>query len=1028
MTSTRSSSSTSSPPSSRPTSPSCGRPAPGRGSRRGWLRLARPRSIAIAHNVLPHEPHPGDEALVRLASSRRVDAVLVHTPGRPRWRRPRRGPRRRRRPSAAPARGTTGGARPSTTARPGSSPSGWCGTTRASTSSSEPSPGSRRPSSPWPGRCGASAGRTSGTSRTTPHSAGRVEVHGGYVPADRLAALLARHDVLALTYRSATASQNVLLGQRPRPRRPRLRRRAFGRTGPGRGRRLAGTSGRRGRPRRRAASPRRARVCRAASGRGSDRPTCPGRGRRTSGRSRRSLGRAGRAGPGPRGRSAGSRRHEASAAVGRRLRAGTIGAFVPGGSRGSTCPGRHFPDDGPSDRRARPGTTRRTTRAESARELGLPAARDPAAGLGGARRVGRGAARPGRRGRSSLIVVESGARLPVRPLGAGGRVRPGRGRAATRPPRRRVAPSLDLGDGLDRRASPSSTRTAATPTTSTRRWARRVGAPHRGPALRHPARRRPRRPRRASRPPTCAPSSPGPPTSASSSSATSTGTSRRVLAPAASWTRRRSGRPRPAHPAAAVMSTLGHASVPPPVGPGRRPRARRRRATRSRATGTRSRATCARSPSAHSRSAAHLLPARRRCARCSAGACSSATSAPPSRAGPAAGMFFVGQLGKYLPGSVWSVLAQAEIGARLHIPRSRTAVVGLIGDRHGRGHRGVLVGLPVLPLALGAGDASAPSGSWPRSSSRSRLVVLWPRVLNAAIAPGCGCSGGTPSSTGLSGPGVAVTSAWFLLAWARRGRAGLRRRPGPRAADVDPGRPRPRQRLRVRARLLGGNVQRRSSLRASASGTASSSSSSRPSCRSRRDRGRRPGAVPRVRRRRRLGRGGLGLGSAPPPRLDPGGAGAARDSGGATTSRRWSWSWRTRSEMLISQLLRVPPRPSLCTRERPRGGRPSEGGSVMNDQRGRAARRTPQHRARMLDEEGGGRRPASSSPSSSTLSDGSDWPGCARWTSGCSAGFIADGARGCRRPDERHRHRRAGPGLQGPGPLRRLGGLPRCPR
>ena len=40
----------------------------------------------------------------------------------------------------------------------------------------------------------------------------RVTVLPGYVPADRLAELLAGHDVLALTYRSATASQNALLG------------------------------------------------------------------------------------------------------------------------------------------------------------------------------------------------------------------------------------------------------------------------------------------------------------------------------------------------------------------------------------------------------------------------------------------------------------------------------------------------------------------------------------------------------------------------------------------------------------------------------------------------------------------------------------------------------------------------------------------------------------------------------------------------------------------------------------------------
>ena len=38
-------------------------------------------------------------------------------------------------------------------------------------------------------------------------------MQAGYVPADRLAELLASHDVLALTYRSATASQNALLGQ-----------------------------------------------------------------------------------------------------------------------------------------------------------------------------------------------------------------------------------------------------------------------------------------------------------------------------------------------------------------------------------------------------------------------------------------------------------------------------------------------------------------------------------------------------------------------------------------------------------------------------------------------------------------------------------------------------------------------------------------------------------------------------------------------------------------------------------------------
>jgi len=44
-----------------------------------------------------------------------------------------------------------------------------------------------------------------------PLIAERVHLQPGYVPADRIAPLLAQHDVLMLAYRSATSSQNVLL-------------------------------------------------------------------------------------------------------------------------------------------------------------------------------------------------------------------------------------------------------------------------------------------------------------------------------------------------------------------------------------------------------------------------------------------------------------------------------------------------------------------------------------------------------------------------------------------------------------------------------------------------------------------------------------------------------------------------------------------------------------------------------------------------------------------------------------------------
>src|SRR5215218_7085788 len=45
---------------------------------------------------------------------------------------------------------------------------------------------------------------------------------------------------------------------------------------------------------------------------------------------------------------------------------------------------------------------------------------------------------------------------------------------------------------------------------------------------------------------------------------------------------------------------------------------------------------------------------------------------------PASSVFLVGQLGKYLPGSVWTVVAQAEMGAKLSVPRRRMAVVGIL--------------------------------------------------------------------------------------------------------------------------------------------------------------------------------------------------------------------------------------------------------------------------------------------------------------------------------------------------------------
>lgn len=138
----------------------------------------------------------------------------------------------------------------------------------------------------------------------------------------------------------------------------------------------------------------------------------------------------------------------------------------------------------------------------------------------------------------------------------------------------------------------------------------------------------------------------------------------------------------------------------------------------------------------------------------------------PLPRGPAAGMFFVGQLGKYVPGSVWSVVAQAEMGARLHIPRSRTAVTSLVSMALAA-LTGLVVGLPVVPVAVelpGALDAL-----WALALVPLVLLLLHPAVLNRLVGLGLRLLRRGPLEHSISGSAVVRAFGWFLLAWMAAG-------------------------------------------------------------------------------------------------------------------------------------------------------------------------------------------------------------------------------------------------------------------
>jgi len=93
----------------------------------------------------------------------------------------------------------------------------------------------------------------------------------------------------------------------------------------------------------------------------------------------------------------------------------------------------------------------------------------------------------------------------------------------------------------------------------------------------------------------------------------------------------------------------------------------------------------------------------------------------------AARIVFVGQLGKYLPGSVWPMLAQMELGNAYHVPRHHSAgasvlttLVSLLS--------GLFTALATLPFA-----ARSTPYLWALLAVPVLLGCLHPRVVNALL-------------------------------------------------------------------------------------------------------------------------------------------------------------------------------------------------------------------------------------------------------------------------------------------------------
>jgi uncharacterized membrane protein YbhN (UPF0104 family) len=124
-------------------------------------------------------------------------------------------------------------------------------------------------------------------------------------------------------------------------------------------------------------------------------------------------------------------------------------------------------------------------------------------------------------------------------------------------------------------------------------------------------------------------------------------------------------------------------------------------------------------------------------------------------------IMFIGQLAKYIPGSLWPVLAQAELGHDRGIPRSRSALSVLLSYAV-MTCSGVVVAAVTLPFATAA---SVLQYLWIVLLVPVAAVLLSPPVLNRLLRLVLRLAHRGPLEQGVSYTGLARTMGWAVAGW-----------------------------------------------------------------------------------------------------------------------------------------------------------------------------------------------------------------------------------------------------------------------
>ncbi len=131
----------------------------------------------------------------------------------------------------------------------------------------------------------------------------------------------------------------------------------------------------------------------------------------------------------------------------------------------------------------------------------------------------------------------------------------------------------------------------------------------------------------------------------------------------------------------------------------------------------------------------------------------------------AARVFFVGQLGKYVPGSVWPLVVQAELASDYGVARRRTATATMASLLLAIASALVVVvaTLPLVPDVLPDGFGWAPLLVVPV------LVLLHPRVLVPLTNRALRVAGREPLETRTTLSATFAGTGWGVVSWACAG-------------------------------------------------------------------------------------------------------------------------------------------------------------------------------------------------------------------------------------------------------------------